>query len=561
MKKMNKFSLRILFFILCVFALPRLAVADTAVKPNIVDPHYKAVVVVKDTPFAGFNGGYAGSDGNVYFANFNTIKRIDPKTMKISTVVTPQMGASFIDDLTSDGEGNFYFTSAFPLIGEVYRVDKNGTKKTIAKDLKAPNGIQYNKRTGRLFVSECFWGSRVLEVDPEGVKEPRVLVNENVIHTPEGFDFDRDTNDLIIPDLGKGKILRVNPDTGDIKIIAENFQIPVALKVGPDNMAYVIEMMSGAVYRVSLDGSKREKLAQLTAGLDNLAVTEDKRLFVSNWWEATVYELSTDGSGKFKALFPKGHSQISGIVYKDGKLLMDDMIMIRSMQKGKFVPTKLSWFGSQIPAPCSLADGPGNQVIWTDWVDGSVGMGNPFSGEKKLVIKELNRPMAAIMSKTDSNKVYVTETGAGQVTEVNIADGTKNVLATGFEGPVALAIIGDILYVGETKAGRISSINLVDGNREVCFAGVVGKVQALADDGKGNLLALDSASGRLLRINPVSAAYSVVAEKLNVKYFLQGSSPKRGYIEWPLASMTVSPGGDIYIPTADRGVIMLKKIK
>ena len=104
MKKMNKFSLRILFFILCVFALPRLAVADTAVKPNIVDPHYKAVVVVKDTPFAGFNGGYAGSDGNVYFANFNTIKRIDPKTMKISTVVTPQMGASFIDDLTSDGE-------------------------------------------------------------------------------------------------------------------------------------------------------------------------------------------------------------------------------------------------------------------------------------------------------------------------------------------------------------------------------------------------------------------------------------------------------------------------
>ena len=74
MKKMNKFSLRILFFILCVFALPRLAVADTAVKPNIVDPHYKAVVVVKDTPFAGFNGGYAGRLSG--FADRKTAHRI-----------------------------------------------------------------------------------------------------------------------------------------------------------------------------------------------------------------------------------------------------------------------------------------------------------------------------------------------------------------------------------------------------------------------------------------------------------------------------------------------------
>jgi DNA-binding beta-propeller fold protein YncE len=87
-------------------------------------------------------------------------------------------------------------------VGEVYRIAPNGMKTVIAKGLKAPNGIQYNPRTGRLFITECFQGNRVFEIDPTGAKEPRLMIKEDVIPIPERFGFDMNTNDLIIPDMG-----------------------------------------------------------------------------------------------------------------------------------------------------------------------------------------------------------------------------------------------------------------------------------------------------------------------------------------------------------------------
>ena len=72
--------------------------------------------------------------------------------------------------------------------------------------------------------------------------------------------------------------------------------------------------------------------------------------------------------------------------------------------------------------------------------------------------------------------------------------------------------------MAEAKLGRISKVDLETGKAEVFISGVVGKVGALANDGKGNLLALDGASGRLFRINPENLAISVVAENLPVGY-------------------------------------------
>jgi sugar lactone lactonase YvrE len=482
--------------------------------------------------------------------------RIDLKTMKATNFVPPYAGTFITDDITSDDKGNFYSTGTTPIVGEVYRLDKNGVKTVIAKGLLAPNGIQYNKRTGRLFTSECFQANRVFELDPTGVKEPRLLVKENVIAVPEGFDFDPDTNDLIIPDMGTGKILRVNPDTGDITMIAEKFFAPIALKVGPDKMAYFPEL-GGAVFRLSLDGQKREKLAQLPPGLDNLAITPEGRLFITSYWNATVYEVATDGSGKFKTLFPTGPNQINGILIKNNKILISDAIMIRSVEKDHYVPTKLNaWAAHGMPLPIGLADGPGEQVFWPDSVNNAVAIGDPAKGEFKHIAGGLNRPMAVLMSKSEP-KIYVAEYGAGQITEVSLTDGAKKAWATGLEGPLALAIIDNTLYVAEGKPGRISKVDLASGNKEVFLAGVVGKVGALANDGAGNLLALDGASGRLFRINPKNLAISIVAKNLPGRYGMAGSYPA---VEFPTA-MTVSPKGDIYIPTADRGLIMLQKIK
>ncbi len=529
-----------------------------AAEPKALDSGYKVVRLVKDTLFPGCNGAIIGLDGALYMVHTATgqISRVDLKTNKVSRFVPPYAGTFITDDLTADDKGNFYVTGTTPIVGEIYRIDKNGMKTVIAKGLLAPNGIQYNKSTGRLFTSECFQANRVFELDPTGAKEPKLLVKENVIKVPEGFDFDPDTNDLIIPDMGAGMILRVNPDTGDIKTIAEKFVAPIALKVGKDKKAYFPEL-GGAVYRLSLDGQKKEKLAQLPPGLDNLAITPEGRLFITSYWNATVYEVSTDGSGKFKTLFPTGPNQINGVIFKNGKLLISDAIMIRTVEKKQYVPTKLNaWATHGMPLPIGLADGPGDQVLWPDCVNNAVAIGNPSKGEFKAIAGELNQPVAVLMSPKEP-KIYVAEFGAGQVTEVSLADGAKKAVTKGLEGPLGLAIIGNTLYVAEAKPGRISKIDLANGKTEVFLSGVVGKVGALANDGKGNLLALDGASGRLFRISPRNLAVSVVAENIPVSYGLAGSYPP---VEFP-AVMTVDPRGNIYIPTAERGLIELEKKK
>jgi len=543
------------FVVLCVFLFSQTVLAAG---PKVLDPGYKAVRLVKDTPFPGCNGATIGLDGALYVVHTGdgSTTRIDLKTMKAARFVPPYAGTFITDDITSDDKGYFYSTGTTPLVGEIYRIDKNGMKTVIARGLTAPNGIQYNKKTGRLFTSECFQANRVFELDPTGAKEPKLLIKENVIAVPEGFGFDPDTNDLIIPDMGTGKILRVNPDTGDITTIAEKFAAPIALKVGPDKMAYFPEL-GGAVYRLSLDGKTRQKLAQLPPGLDNLAITTEGRLFVTSYWDATIYEVATDGSGKFKTLFPTGSNSINGVLVKNGKVLISDAIMIRSVEKGRYIPTKLNaWAAHHMPLPIGLADGPGDQVFWPDSINNAVAIGDPAKGEFKPVAGGLNRPMAVLMSRNEP-KVYVAEYGAGQITEVSLTDGAKKALATGLEGPLALAVIDRILYVAEAKAGRISKVDLANGNKEVFLSGVVGKIGALANDGAGNLLALDGASGRLFRINPLNLAISIVAENLPVGYTVLGSYPPAEFA----APMAISQKGDIYVPTANRGLIMLQKTK
>jgi len=524
---------------------------------KIVDSGYMLSIVVKDAPLSGVNGATIGADGNLYVVHTgnNTVSRIDLKTMSVSAFVPPYAGVYICDDITSDDEGNFYVTGTTPFVGEVYRIDKNGVKTVIARGFKAPNGIQYNKQTGRLFMSECFQGNRVYELDPTGVKPPRLIVKENVIPVPEGFDFDPDTNDLIIPDLGTGRILRVHPDTGEIRVIADKLIAPVALKIGPDKMAYVPSLATPTVYRVSLDGQTKEEIATIRPGLDNLAITKDGRLFVTSYWDATIYDVATDGSGKYKTLFPMGANQISGIIIKNDTIYIADAIMVRAVKEGKYEYTKLNaWAAHGMPLPIGLADGPGNNVFWPDFVNGAVAFGDPDTGKFQPIAGGLDRPAFVLMGK-DGSKIYVAEYGAGKITEVSLANGAKKDFATQLDGPIAMAMMDNNLYVAEAKTSRIRKIDMATGEKEYFLSGLAGKPSALADDGSGSLLVLDGAGQKLFRIRIQDMAVSIIAKNLPVGFALTGADTP---VELSIP-MAVSPRGDIFICTANRGIIKLRK--
>jgi DNA-binding beta-propeller fold protein YncE len=311
------------------------------------------------------------------------------------------------------------------------------------------------------------------------------------------------------------------------------------------------------VYRLSLDGKTKEKLAQMAPGLDNLAITPEGDLYVTSYWDATVYKVSTDGSGKYETLFATGLNQPMGIAIKGDRVLVADAIMVRTVELGKYVKTKLNAFINQgMPLPTSLSEGPGDQVFWATSISGAVVIGNAVTGEFKAVASGLNGPVGVLMEKNPT-MILVAEYSGGQISEVNLANGAKRVVTTGLEGPLALAWVGDALYVAEAKAGRVSKVDPATGRKEVFVVGVCGKPTALGNDGEGNLLILDGAGTKLIRVNPKNMAISTVASSLPVGYSSFGSYPLVE-IAWP---MSVSARGDVYLATEGRGVIKLEKEK
>ena len=101
-----------------------------------------------------------------------------------------------------------------------------GTVRTDEADnLPGANSINYRKSDGRLFMGQVFQGDGLWELDPTGVKPPRNILKN--IGGLNGFDFGAD-GWIYGPLWLKKQVVRVNPDTGELKVVAEGFQTPAA---------------------------------------------------------------------------------------------------------------------------------------------------------------------------------------------------------------------------------------------------------------------------------------------------------------------------------------------
>jgi DNA-binding beta-propeller fold protein YncE len=239
----------------------------------------------------------------------------------------------------------------------------------------------------------------------------------------------------------------------------------------------------------------------------------------------------------------------------DNYVLVADAIMCRSVKNGKYVKSKLNaWATTGMPLLLGLSPGPAGHVFWPDCVHSAVAIGNPTTGEFKALAGELNLPMAVLMDPSGT-KLYVTEYGNGQITEVSLTDGSEKVVTSGLCGPIALTMVDGKLYVAEIAAGRISKVDPTSGSKEVFFVGVTGKPNAIGNDGNGNLIILDGASQKLFLLSTKDLSLSVLATDLPIAYSVIGSYPPLEF-PWPMA---VSASGDVYITTINRGIIELQK--
>ena len=117
-------------------------------------------------------------DGNILVGHVfgARVSRIDLASGEVSSFVDPSRGLLAADDITSDGQGTYWTSCTSGLAGEsVYRIDRSGEVRKLYAGIAGANGIQFNRRTGRLFVGQFGAGNGLYEIDPEGRKAPRLI--------------------------------------------------------------------------------------------------------------------------------------------------------------------------------------------------------------------------------------------------------------------------------------------------------------------------------------------------------------------------------------------------
>ena len=200
---------------------------------------------------------------------------LNPDTGAVVRRLTRADGVEGPDDVAFNANGDFYWTSI--LTGEVGGYKADGTRVTAAKLTAGVNPITFSD-DGRLFVAQCFFGDKLYEVDPNGIKEARLISDKLGPKCGlNGMDWGPDKR-LYGPRWFTGEIVSFDVDTNTMRTEATGFQVPAAVKFDSKGRLHVLDTMAGTVNRVG--GGKTEVIATLSPGLDNFAFDANDRLFV-----------------------------------------------------------------------------------------------------------------------------------------------------------------------------------------------------------------------------------------------------------------------------------------
>ena len=171
---------------------------------------------VTGAKIAGVNGIHFGPDGLLYAASVagSDISVIDTNAKKIIKTYGLSDGVIGPDDIAFNSKGEFYWTSI--LTGEVAGFDVNGNKVIAGNPGVGVNPITFSD-DDRLFVAQCFYDNGLFELDPKGITEPRLILdNISTFCGLNGMDWGPDGR-LYGPRWFDNEVVSVDVDTGDLR--------------------------------------------------------------------------------------------------------------------------------------------------------------------------------------------------------------------------------------------------------------------------------------------------------------------------------------------------------
>jgi len=430
-------------------------------------------------------------------------------TAKIS-IPSPE---GMADDIAFAPDGTMAWT-AF-LTGDLYARKGDGPVKKLASGLPGINSLAFRK-DGRLYATQVFLGDALYEIDVEGVKPPRKIMEK--MGGLNGFEFGPD--DMLYGPLWfKGQVAKVDVDKAELTVVADGFKIPAAVNFDSKGNLWVVDTALGQLVRVDPKTGAKKMVAQLKPSLDNLAIDDKDRIFVSNMADNGIQEVDPE-TGAAKQVIIGKLALPGGIgVVSDGAkdtIYVADVFAYRTVDgtTGEVSePARMHADGVTLEYPMS-ATAKGDDVLLSSWFTGTVQLIDRRTGKTKEMLHDFKAPHDAV--KLGDGSILVNELGSKSLVRASGEHGKdRTVVIGGLEGPVGLAAgPGDAVYVTEAFAGQVSKVGS-NGEKSVVARDLKGPEGiALAPDGK--LIVAEVGARRIVSIDPKDGTVTEIAGNLPI---------------------------------------------
>jgi sugar lactone lactonase YvrE len=479
-------------------------------------PGYEVRRLVPGSPFHAVHGLRFDKNDTLYACSVvgQTIYKVDVKTGKVTPFIGPPDGQA--DDLAfAPDDGTVAWTSIED--GIFHLQTPGGPVRKLMEHQRGVNGVSFSVDGKRLFVSLVFFGDALYEVDRYGVKPPRKIL-EN-IGGLNGFELSKEGM-IYGPLWFKGQLVRINPDTGEMHVVADGFGTPAAVKLDFKGSAYVADTGTREVIRVDLETGKKKVVAKFPSDLDNLAFDSKGRLYVSLSHLNAIDEVNVStgeirevvkpailtSTAGLSLLSEGGHDTLYvGDVFGGVRVVNGDTGAVSDFKVNLVLPAFLPFNVTATPA----------HLVVVNQMPGIVNLIDRANSKVLGEWKGLQWPADALEGPDGS--ILVSETGTGSLLRLSGTGGSdRKAIVTGLDTPAGLAWAGPgAIFVSESHAGRVSRIDLKTGAKSTLAADLQ-TPEGIAVAPDGAVYVVEAAAKRVTRIDPKTGAKTTIADNLHI---------------------------------------------